>query len=90
MYYDYGFFKNKKDDTDNVVNVLVTKDRRSTGVYADVAPRQGMGCGLVVKQMDRNLKKFGYHSNVVIRIEGGFAIQDFLDKLSSMCASKTI
>ena len=90
MHCDYGFFKNKKGDTDNVVNVLVTKDRKSTGVCADVVPRKGVGGGFAVKQLNRNLKKFGYHSNVIIRSDGEFAIKDLLDKLSGMRASETI
>ena len=87
---DYGFFKNRKGDTDNVVNVLVTKDRKSTGICADVVPKKGVGGGFAVKQLNRNLKKFGHHSKVVVRSDGEFAIRDLLDKLSSMRSSETI
>jgi hypothetical protein len=87
---DYGFFKNKKGDTDNVVNVLVTVDRKSTGICADVVPRKGVGGGFAVKQLNRNLKKFGHHSKVVMRSDGEFDIRDLLDKLSAMRASETV
>ena len=87
---DYGFFKNKKGDVENVRSVLVMKDRKSGGFCADIVPRKGVGGGFAVKQMNRNLKKFGHHSKVLIRSDGEFAIRDLIDKLGSFRPSETI
>ena len=38
-------------------NVLIGRDRKSTGLFADVVPVKGTGGGFAVKQLDRNLKK---------------------------------
>ena len=87
---DYGFFKDKKGDVASKVTVLVTKDRPSGGVCADVAPKKGTGGGYVVKQLNRNLKKFGHHRKVLIRSDGESAIKDLLQKVSEMRSSQTI
>ena len=90
LHCDYGFFKNKKGDTENVRSVLVMKDRKSGGLCADVVPRKGVGGGFAVKQMNRNIKKFGHHSKIMIRSDGEFAIRDLLDKVCELRASETI
>ena len=53
MHVDYGFFKDRKGDLEGKVAVLVTKDRPSGGVCANVIPKKGTGGGDVVKQMNR-------------------------------------
>ena len=55
-----------------------------------MVPVKGIGGGFAVKQLNRNLKKFGYHSKIVMRSDGELANRDLLDKLSSMRSSETI
>ena len=40
---DYGFFKDNKGVTEDKVTVLVSKDRISSAVCADVMPKKGIG-----------------------------------------------
>ena len=90
MHCDYAFFRDKPGDKENTVTVLVGKDRFSSGIAADVAPKKGAGAGYAVKQLDRNLKKFGNHGKVVLRSDGEVAIKDLLQKVSEMRASQTL
>ena len=87
---DYGFFKDKKGDVESKVTVLVTKDRPSGGVCADVVPKKGSGGGYAVKQLNRNLKKFGHHRKVLLRSDGEAAIKDLLQKVSELRSSQTV
>ena len=90
LHSDYGFFRDKKGDKLNTVNVLVTRDRRSAGICAHVVPKKGVGGGFAVKQYLRDVKKFGYHHKIMIRSDGEPAIRDLLDRVSSLRASETI
>ena len=54
---DYAFFRDKSGDRENTVTVLVTKDRKSIGLSADVVPKKGAGGGYAVKQLDRNITR---------------------------------
>ena len=87
---DYAFFRDQSGDRENTVTVLVTKDRKSTGLSADVVPKKGAGGGYAVKQLDRNIKKFGNHGKVVLRSDGEVAIRDLLSRVSAMRASQTV
>ena len=87
---DYAFFRDKPKDRENTVTVLVTKDRKSTGLSADVVPKKGAGGGYAVKQLDRNIKKYGNHGKVVLRTDGEAAIRDLANRVSAMRASQTI
>ena len=88
LHSDYGFFRDKKGDKLNTVNVLVTRDRRSAGICAHVVPKKGVGGGFAVKQYLRDVKKFGYHHKILIRSDGEPAIRDLLDRVSSLRASE--
>ena len=90
LHSDYGFFRDRKGDKVNSVTVLITKDRKSQGVCAHFGPKKGVGGGFIVKQYDRDIKKFGYRSKVTLRSDGEPAIRDLLDKVSNMRASETV
>ena len=78
LHSDYGFFRDKKGDKVNTVTVLVTRDRKSTGICANVVPKKGVGGGYAVKQYLRDIKKFGYHHKILIRSDGEPALCDLL------------
>ena len=61
LHCDYAFFRDKKGDTLNTVTVLVGKERQNGGVSAHVVPKKGSGGGFRVKQVDRDLRKFGVY-----------------------------
>ena len=75
---DYACFRDRSGDKDNTVTVLVTKDRLSSGLSADVVPKKGAGDGYAVKQLERNIKKYGNHGKIVLRSDGEVAIKDLL------------
>ena len=59
LHSDYGFFRDQKGDKQNTVTILVTRDRKSKGICANVVPKKGVGGGYAVKQYMRDGKKFG-------------------------------
>ena len=87
---DYAFFRKNKGEKENTATVLVLKDRKSKGICAHVVPKKGVGGGFVVKQFDRDIKKFGYGHKVMLRSDGEPAIKDLLQKVRDLRASETI
>ena len=83
LHSDYGFFRDRKGNKTNTVTVLVTKDRKSGGVSANVVPKKGAGGGYAVRQYIRDVRKFGHHHKVVIRSDGEHAIKDLLNKVAA-------
>ena len=90
LHCDYAFFRDKPKDTENTVAVLVGKDRATNGISADVVPNKGAGAGYAVKQLERNIRKFGNHGQVVLRSDGENAIQDLFKKVCEMRSSQTV
>ena len=90
LHSDYGFFRDKKGDKVNTVTVLVTRDRKSTGICANVVPKKGVGGGYAVKQYLRDIKKFGYHHKILIRSDGEPALCDLLAMVSELRAAETV
>ena len=70
LHSDDGFFRDQKGDKANTATVLVTKDRKSSGVCAHVVPNKGVGGGFIVKQYDRGVKKLRYHHKILISSDG--------------------
>ena len=87
---DYAFFRDKPKDVEHTVTVLVCKDRLSSCIAADVVPKKGAGGGYSIKQLERNIRKFGNHGKVVLRSDGEHAIRDLLAKVSAMRSSQTV
>ena len=87
---DYAFFRDQAGDKENTVTVLVTKDRKSKGLSADVVPKKGAGSGYAVKQLERNIQKFGNHSKIVLRSDGQASIRDLLGRVGAMRASQIV
>ena len=87
---DYGFFRDKKGDKVNKVVVLVSRDRGSGGVCAHVVPQKVAGSGWIVKQHDRDLKKFGHRGKIVLKSDNEPAIKDLLGKVGAMREGETL
>ena len=90
MHADYAFFRDKKGDRENTATVLVAKDRGSGGYCANVVPRKGVGGGFIVKQFERDLRKFGHRKKVLIRTDGEHAIRDLAEKVADLRAPETV
>ena len=73
-----------------MATVLVTKDRKSSGICANVVPRKGVGGGFIVKQYDRDVKKLGHHHKILIRSDAEPAIKDLLTKAAEVRAPETV
>ena len=85
---DYAFFRDKKGAKDTAI-VLVIKDREKSGVCAHVVPKKGVGGGFIIKQFERDIRKFGYRHKVMLRSDGEPVIRDLLDKVSTLRAPET-
>ena len=57
---------------------------------AHVVPKKGSGGGFIVKQLDRDLKKFGHRRKVLLRTDGEPAIRELVDKVGSLRAAETV
>ena len=72
------------------MTVLVSKDRMSGCFSANVVPKKGVGGGWIVKQADRELKKYGHHGRITLRSDGEPAIKDLLNRIAGARAQETV
>ena len=85
---DYGFFRDKKGEREKTRTVLVMVDRKSGGICASVVPKKGVGGGFAVKQVSRDIKKFGYRHKFTLRSDGEPAIKGLVEKVAAMRAQE--
>ena len=90
MHGDYAFFRDKKGEKEGTRTVLVMVDRKSAGICANVVPKKGVGGGFAVKQVHRDMRKFGHRHKITLRSDGEPAIKDLFEKVASMCAPETL
>jgi hypothetical protein len=72
---DYAFFRDRPGEKEKTRTVLVMADRKSAGVCANVVPKKGAGGGFAVKQVHRDIRKFGHRHKVTLRSDGEAAIK---------------
>jgi hypothetical protein len=89
LHLDYAFFRDRKGDK-NTATVLVIKERSKSGVAAHVVPKKGSGGGFIVKQFERDIRKFGHRHKVLLRSDNEPAMKDLLNKVSALRAPETI
>ena len=89
LHSDYTFFRDRKGDK-NTATVLVIKERSKSGVAAHVVPKKGSGGGFIVKQFERDIRKFGHRHKVLLRSDNEPAMKDLLNKVSALRAPETI
>ena len=87
---DCAFYRNKKSEKKSTATVLVMADRKLTGVCANVVLKKSVGGGFIVKQMDRDIRKFGHRHKILTRSGGEPAIRDLLEKVADMRTTETI
>ena len=80
---DYAFFRDRQGDKDNAVTLLVLKDRRKKAFAASMVPSKGSGSGFVIKQFERDLKRFGHRGAISLRSDGELAIRDLFEKVAT-------
>merc|ERR1712015_151748 len=73
---DYAFFRDRRGEKEKTRTVLVMVDRKSAGICANVVPKKGVGGGFAVKQVHRDIRKFGHRHKIVLRSDGEAAIKD--------------
>ena len=67
---DYAFFCDRRGDRENAVTVFVLKDRRKKAFAANMVPSKGSGSGFVIKQFERDLKRFGHRGAITLCSDG--------------------
>ena len=87
---DYAFFRDRPGEKDKTRTVLVMVDRKSSGVCANVVPKKGAGAGFAVKQVHRDIRKFGHRHKVTLRSDGEPAIKSLFEKVANMRAQETL
>ena len=90
MHGDYGFFRDRKGEKEKTRTVLVMVDRKSSGICAHVVPKKGAGGGFAVKQVHRDIRKFGHRHKITIRSDGEPAIKSLFEKVANMRAQETL
>ena len=87
---DYGFFRDSRGAKGTTRTVLVLVDRTTGAISANVVPKKGAGGGFAVKQVCRDLRRFGHRRKLLLRSDGENAIKDLLEKVAYVRASETI
>ena len=86
---DYAFFRDRPGEKDKTRTVLVAVDRKSAGICANVVPKNGAGGGFAVKQVHRDIRKFGHRHKTNLRSDGEPAIKSLFEKVACMRAQET-
>ena len=80
LHFDYCFLRNRVADDPAVT--LVGVDKSTQGVLAHVVPGKGTAFDWVAAQLDRDVRKWGYHGRVVVKSDGEPAIVDLMKELA--------
>ena len=70
--------------------MLVMVDRKSSGICASVVPKKGVGGGFAVKQVHRDIRKFGHRHKITLRSDGEPAIKSLFEKVANIRAAETL
>ena len=80
FHFDYCFLKNEVGDEPAVT--LVGVDKASDAILAHVVPEKGTKFDWVASQLDRDVKRFGYHGRIVVKSDGENAVCDLMQELA--------
>ena len=69
---------------------LVLVGRASTGICATIVPKKGIGGGFAVKQVHRDVRKFGHRHKITLRSDGEPAIKSLFERVANMRAQETL
>ena len=80
FHFDYCFLR--KCPASDPATTLVGVDRTTQGVVAHVVPKKGTQFDWVATQLEKDVRKFGYHGRVVVKSDGENAIKDLMTELA--------
>ena len=80
LHFDYCFLKNKVKEEPAVT--LVGVDKASDAVLAHVVPEKGTQFEWVATQLERDVRKLGYHGRVVIKSDGENSAKELMSELA--------
>ena len=80
FHFDYCFLKNEVKDEPAVT--LVGVDKASDAILAHVVPEKGTRFDWVAAQLDRDVRRFGYHGRIVVKSDGENAARDLMNELA--------
>ena len=87
---DYSFFRDKKNDTENRATVITGKERKTGAYIAHVVPKKGVGGGWIVKQLIRDLHRFGHRKKLLLRSDQEPAITDLMSQVADAREGETL
>lgn len=80
FHFDYCFLKNVVKEEAAVT--LVGVDKASDAILAHVVPEKGTKFEWVASQLDKDMRKLGYHGRIVIQSDGENAVKDLMQELA--------
>ena len=80
FHFGYCFLRNGVKDEPAVT--LVGIDKASDAILAHVVPEKGTRFDWVAVQLDRDVKRFGYHGRIVVKSDGENAAKDLMNELA--------
>ena len=81
FHFDYCFLKDKSGDDEEAVT-LVGVDKGSDAVLAHVVPQKGSAWQWVSSQLDKDVRRFGYHGRLVIKSDGEQAATELMREVA--------
>ena len=81
FHFDYCFLKGKSGDEEEATT-LVGVDKGSDAVLAHVVPQKGAAWQWVASQLDRDVRRFGYHGRLVLKSDGENAATELMRELA--------
>ena len=80
FHFDYCFLR--KRPASEPATTLVGVDRTTQGIVAHVVPKKGTQFEWVAAQLEKDVRKFGYHGRVVLKSDGENAIKDLMKEVA--------
>ena len=80
LHFDYCFLRSEPGEPP--ATTLVGVDRYTHAVLAHVVPRKGTEFAWVASQLERDVKRFGYHGRLVVKTDQEPAILDLMRNLA--------
>ena len=80
FHFDYCFLKNEVKDDPAVT--LVGVDKATDAILAHVVPEKGTRFEWVATQLERDVRRFGYHGRLVVKSDGENAARELMSELA--------
>ena len=80
LHFDYCFLKSAARD--EPATTLVGVDKASDAIIAHVVPEKGTRYDWVANQLERDVRRLGYHGRIVVKSDGENAARSLMDELA--------